>query len=60
MRGAWLLLVALPWAAAAGAQDPVAFSEFGFRRGAFLARGIGARPVGMGEAFTAVADDATP
>src|SRR5437867_3234096 len=28
-------------------------------RGAFLLRGIGARPVGMGEAFTAVADDAS-
>jgi len=28
-------------------------------RGAFLLRGMGARAVGMGEAFTAVADDAT-
>ena len=28
-------------------------------RGAFLTRGVGARPIGMGEAFTAVADDAS-
>jgi hypothetical protein len=28
-------------------------------RGAFLSRGMAARPVGMGEAFTAVADDAS-
>ena len=28
-------------------------------RGAFMTRGMGARPVGMGEAFTAVADDAS-
>jgi len=31
----------------------------GTSRGAFMLRGMGARPVGMGEAFTAVADDAS-
>ncbi len=54
-----VLLVLLGLAPAAGAQLPVAESDFGFRRGAFLVRGMGARPVAMGEAFTAVADDAT-
>jgi len=38
---------------------PETTSEFGFRRAAFLARGMAARPVAMGEAFTAVADDAS-
>ena len=47
-------MVVATWACAVAPQ----FSEIhGFRRGAFLARGMGARPVGMGEAFTAVADD---
>ncbi len=38
---------------------PQSSEVHGFRRAAFLARGMGARPVGMGEAFTAVADDAS-
>jgi Tfp pilus assembly protein PilF len=46
-------------AAAAEGPLPDAAETFGFRRGAFLARGHAARPVGMGEAFTAVADDAS-
>src|SRR5688572_8100761 len=54
-----VLLVLIGITGAASAQLPAASSEFGFRRGAFLARGMGARPVAMGEAFTAVADDAT-
>src|SRR5262245_62120250 len=46
--------------AAARAALPVTVrDDFGFRRGAFVARGMAARPVGMGEAFTAVADDAS-
>ncbi|MEK7476010.1 MAG: tetratricopeptide repeat protein [Candidatus Coatesbacteria bacterium] len=61
MRGPGLLLLAcLALAAQARAENlPLVSSEFGFRRAAFLARGMAARPVGMGEAFTAVADDAS-
>jgi len=57
-----LVLGAVAVASATGAAAdvlPSSVSEFGFRRGAFLARGMAARPVGMGEAFTAVADDAS-
>jgi len=46
--------------AGAGAAAALEESSFqGSRRGAFLGQAVGARPVGMGEAFTAVADDAT-
>ena len=42
------------------AAAPVSVTDdLGFRRGSFIARGMAARPVGMGEAFTAVADDAS-
>jgi hypothetical protein len=43
----------------AAAQSPDESTDHGFRRGAFLARGMAARPVSMGEVFTAVADDAS-
>jgi len=46
-------------AGSAGAVAPTSTQTFAFTRGAFLARGMAARPVGMGEAFTAVADDAS-
>lgn len=59
IRGLPLAFAGLLLAGGGRAQQPYAETEFGFRRGAFLARGMGARPVGMGEAFTAVADDAT-
>ncbi len=41
-----------------GLSDVADAETFGFRRGAFLANAFGARPAGMGEAFTALADDA--
>jgi len=44
---------------AAAAQPPDSSAEHGFRRGAFLTRGAAARPVAMGEVFTAVADDSS-
>ena len=54
-----LLLAAGAAATAAHAALPVQVEDnLGFRRGAFVARGMTARPVGMGEAYTAVADDA--
>lgn len=56
MRGLVLLLLLTP---VARASAPVSSETFAFTRGAFLARGMAARPVGMGEAFTAVADDAS-
>jgi TolB-like protein len=43
---------------AATVQEAVRYDS-GKVRGAFLALGPGARPVGLGEAFTAIADDAT-
>lgn len=43
---------------AAGAT-PGPAEYFGQRRGAFLANGMGARPVALGEAYTALADDAS-
>jgi len=46
-------------AGTAGAVPPTSSQTFAFTRGAFLARSMAARPVGMGEAFTAVADDAS-
>lgn len=54
-------LAVVAMAAPGGAvEGPDAFWEApGFRRGAFLTRGLGARPIGMGGAFTAVADDAS-
>jgi len=54
-----LLAPALLAPAAALAVRPQTVETFGFRRGAFLDRGMGARPAGMGDAFTAVADDAS-
>jgi len=47
----------LACAASAVAVTPDESGEHGFRRGAFLARGMAARPVAMGDVFTAVADD---
>jgi len=37
--------------------EMVGAMEFSSQRGAFLARGMGARAAGMGDAFTAIADD---
>ncbi|MEW6517599.1 MAG: PorV/PorQ family protein [candidate division FCPU426 bacterium] len=52
LSAAWAALL-LPWPAGAGQQNfPAAASA-----NAFLEVGIGSRAVGMGEAFTAVADD---
>jgi Tfp pilus assembly protein PilF/opacity protein-like surface antigen len=55
----YALLAALLAPTAAFAVLPQTTETFGFRRGAFLDRGMGARPGGMGDAFTAVADDAS-
>jgi len=49
----FLLLASLTWGST---QEKADFP--GSTRGSFLKQGMGARPVGMGEAFTAVADDA--
>lgn len=54
-------LFAAAWmvASVATAAAPREETYFGSRRGAFLGHGVGARAVGMGEAFTALSDDAT-
>ncbi len=52
-------LLAALWAGAADATALEDVTVSGGRRGAFLANGMGARPVGMGEAYTAVANDAS-
>jgi len=56
-----LAFVALMTAGGAWASTLDQLSAFGASevRGAFLARGGGARPAGMGEAFSALADDAS-
>jgi hypothetical protein len=41
------------------AADPVESTFYASRRAAFTLQGVGARAVSLGEAFTAVADDAT-
>ena len=51
-----LLLAASAWTATLDSETVYAAKSI---RGAFLSRGMAARPVGMGEAFTAVADDAS-
>lgn len=53
------VLLALGLAGPAPAAVLAAADVDGPRRGAFLVNGAGARPVGMGEAFTALADDAS-
>ena len=58
------LLVAMAAAACAGGAAAstllgTATPDARLLRGAFLVQGVGARAVGMGEAFTAVADDAS-
>lgn len=45
------------WAGAAGAQASLGGQRVGTSAGTFLKIGVGARPVGMGEAFVAVAND---
>jgi Flp pilus assembly protein TadD len=62
MRGSAIRVIVLGLAAmlshaSAAAED--SRESLGTSRGAFLLRGTGARAVGMGEAFTAIADDAT-
>jgi hypothetical protein len=54
-----LLAVVLVLSRRASADEPDVFYTPSMVRGSFLARGPGARPAGMGEAFTAVADDAS-
>jgi len=61
MRRAWFVLILL---GAAGAAPAAQYwggwaYDSSLTRGAFLTRGVGARAVAMGEAFTAVADDAS-
>ncbi len=53
-----IVLVVATGARAASVVDSLLHDAAGVR-GAFLARGMGARPAGLGEAFTAVADDAS-
>ncbi len=54
-----LICVALGLAAATGAEGAEIFRKVGTAGAQFLKIGVGARAVGMGEAFVAVADDAT-
>lgn len=59
MKRSVILLAAWALTGLAMAAAPREETYFGSRRGAFLVHGVGARAVGMGEAFTALADDAT-
>ena len=59
VRRTFLLALALVMLVATGAQATEIFEKVGTIGGQFLKIGIGARATAMGEAYTAVADDAT-